>query len=170
MRVKPGQLLPRVKLPLVRGGRFTLGEKISQKMLLIVFYRGLHCRRCGPYLKAVQDLLPDFAQNGIKVVAVSADSEQRARQSADRWGIDTLDVAYELPIETARELGLFVTRGVREHEPGLCIEPATFFVGQDGRLVASVTNSLTQLHPPPKEILDTSVHMLGSDSPPKGAD
>ena len=139
-------------------------------MLLIVFYRGLHCRRCGPYLNADQDLLPEFVQNGIKVAAMSADSEERARQSVADWGIGTLELAYGLPIKTARNLGLFITRGVRDDEPDYCVEPATFFVGADGRLVASVTNSLTRLRPPPNDILETAVHILRSGSPPKGGD
>ncbi|MFM1813612.1 MAG: hypothetical protein RLZ98_307 [Pseudomonadota bacterium] len=168
MRVKPRQTVPRVELPLVGGGSIVLGAPRPEKMTLVVFYRGLHCRRCNPYLNKVQALLPEFEKIGVHVVAASADSHECARQSADAWGIDKLDIAYDLPIETARQYGLFITRGVREDEPELCIEPATFFIAPDGTLIACVINSLTRLRPAPEDVLETAAHMLETGGDPKG--
>lgn len=168
MRVKPRQPVPKIALPLVGGGTITLGAPRAEKMTLVVFYRGLHCRRCNPYLNKVQALLPEFKKIGVHVVAVSADEESRARQSAREWGIDALDVAYGLPIDVARQYGLFITRGVREDEPELCIEPATFFLAPDGTLIACVINSLTRLRPDPKDVLETAAHMLESGGEAKG--
>lgn len=168
MRVKPRQPVPKIELPLVRGGTITLGAPRKEKMLVVVFYRGLHCRRCNPYLNKVQTLLPEFDKIGVHVVAVSADEEARARTSVEEWGLDRLDVAYDLPIEVARQYGLFITRGVRDDEPELCIEPGTYFIAPEGTLIACVINSLTRLRPDPRDILETAAHMLETGGDPKG--
>lgn len=168
MRIKPRQPVPKIELPLVSGGTIALGTPCKEKMLLVVFYRGLHCRRCNPYLNKVQALLPEFDKIGVRVVAVSADEEVRARTSVNEWGLDKLDVAYGLPLEIARQFGLFITRGVREDEPELCIEPGTFFIAADGSLIACVINSLTRLRADPRDILETAAHMLETGGEPKG--
>ena len=73
--IKTGQKLPRLELPLVGGGTRVLDDLCGGRFVVLVFYRGSHCRRCNPYLNVFQSLLAKFRALGAEVVAVSADEK-----------------------------------------------------------------------------------------------
>ncbi|MDE3203567.1 MAG: redoxin domain-containing protein, partial [Acidobacteriota bacterium] len=81
---------PGLDLPLVDGGRFTLKDKRPAHFTLIVFYRGWHCPICRGYLQQLQSALPELESLGVTTVAVSADTEERARRAVDEWHLDKL--------------------------------------------------------------------------------
>ena len=153
MTVRTGLPLPRLELPLVGGGTRFLGELNGCRFVVLVFYRGSHCRRCNPYLNIFQSLLPEFLDCGAEVVAVSADERSRAEESVASWGIGRLKVAYGFPLEKAAEWGLYVTERGKPEDPPLFTEPALFIVGPDGRLDHGIINPAQRLRPNPDEIL-----------------
>ena len=73
---------------------------------MLVFYRGLHCPICKPYLRDLDRKRGDFAELGITAVALSSDSLERAEQAKADWGIDGLTIGYGLSIDAARQWGL----------------------------------------------------------------
>lgn len=154
MTIKTGQPLPHLELPVVGAGRRALGELGGASFLVLVFYRGLHCRRCGPYLNVFQSILSDFHALGAEVIAVSADERARAEQSVKDWGLDRLPVAYDFPIEAAGDWGLYVTERGKPEDPPLFTEPAIFIVGPDGKLDHGLINTAQRLRPDPAVILD----------------
>ena len=153
MTIKTGQPLPPLELPLVGGARRVLGSLGDSRFVVLVFYRGLHCRRCNPYLNVFQTLLPQFHALRCEVIAVSADEKARAEQSVQKWGIGRLKVAYDFPIASAKDWGLYVTERGKPEDPPLFTEPAVFIVGPDGKLDHGMINTAQRLRPDPNAIL-----------------
>ena len=77
----PRQPVPQLAVPLVGGGRFDMTSEKSERFTFIVFYRGLHCPICRPYLGDLEAKLADFIKRGVSVVAVSSDTAERAERS-----------------------------------------------------------------------------------------
>jgi peroxiredoxin len=153
MTIKTGLPLPRLELPIVGGERRTIGDPPPGGFLILTFYRGAHCRRCGPYLNIFQSLLPKFHALGAEVIAVSADDRARAEESVEKWGLTDLNVAYDFPLAKADEWDLYVTEGVG-HQPPLFSEPALFIVWPDGKLDHGIINTAQRLRPEPSAVLE----------------
>lgn len=153
MTIKTGQKLPHLELPLVGGATRVLDDRRGGRFVVLVFYRGSHCRRCNPYLNAFQTLLPKFRALGAEVVAVSADDRPRAEQSVKAWKLDRLPVAYGFPLAQAADWGLYVTARGKPEDPPLFTEPALFIVGPDGTLDHGIINTAQRLRPDPNAIL-----------------
>ena len=78
MAVKPRTKVPALDLPTIGGGRFDLATQHPQSFTMLVFYRGLHCPICKTYLRDLDRRLEEFVKRGIGVVAISADTRERA--------------------------------------------------------------------------------------------
>ena len=141
MTIQTGAALPPLTLPLVGGGTFTLNAPAPQSFTLLVFYRGLHCKRCPGQLAAFQTLLPEFDALGALVIAVSSDDAARAAQSAKDWHIDRLPVAYDFPLAAASDWGLYVSPGAKPGDPARFTEPAFFAVDRAGKLDSAAINT-----------------------------
>jgi peroxiredoxin len=141
MAIRTGATLPPLSLPLVGGGTFTLNAPPPASFTLLVFYRGLHCRRCPAHLASFQAALPDFAALGALVIAVSSDDAARAAQSAKDWRIDRLPVAYGFPIEAAADWGLYVSEAAKPGDPARFTEPAFFAIDAAGKLDSAAINT-----------------------------
>lgn len=153
MTIKTGLPLPKLELPLVGGETWDISQPPPGGFLVLVFYRGLHCRRCNPYLNVYESMLKKFHALGAEVIAVSADDKTRAEQSVKEWSLTDLKVAYDFPLAAAEEWGLYVTEGVG-HQPPLFSEPATFLVWPDGKLDHALINTAQRLRPDPNDILE----------------
>ena len=141
MTIRTGAPLPPLSLPLVSGGTFTLNAPPPASYTLLVFYRGLHCRRCPAHLASFQAALPDFAALGATVIAVSSDDAARAARSAKDWGIDRLPIAYGFPIADAATWGLYVSEAAKPGDPARFTEPAFFCIDKQGKLDSAAINT-----------------------------
>lgn len=137
----PKQQAPELQFPVLRGGNWELSKQQPQNFTLIVFYRGLHCPLCKKYLQQLQSLLPEFEARGVKVVAVSMDSEKRARLSRQKWELPDLNIGYQLSEQTARDWSLYLSTGVKDGEPALFSEPGLFLVDGDQKIYYAAINS-----------------------------
>ncbi|MEM7102919.1 MAG: peroxiredoxin-like family protein [Bacteroidota bacterium] len=127
-RPTPEHKAPGLRFPLLGGNQWDLNDQDPKSFTLIVFYRGLHCPLCKKYLRQLEDLLPDFEERGVNVIAVSMDSEKRARLSRKNWELSSIDLGYQLNLETAKSWGLYISKGVKEGEPEIFSEPGLFLV------------------------------------------
>jgi len=141
MTIQTGAALPPLSLPLIGGATFTLNAPPPQSFTLLVFYRGLHCRRCPAHLASFQAALPEFAALGVTVIAVSSDDAARAAQSAKDWGIDRLPIAYDFPLAAAPDWGLYVSSGAKPGDPARFTEPAFFAIDRAGKLDSASINT-----------------------------
>lgn len=131
-RVRPGARVPPLELPLAGGGTFRLADAAPRLFTMLVFNRGLHCPVCRAQLSELNRRFEELAENGIDVVSISGENEQRARQMRDEWKIDKVPLAYGLSEAQMREWGLFVSHGINADEPAVFNEPALFLISPDG--------------------------------------
>lgn len=169
----PRQPVPALNVPLVSGGRFVLGAEPGDRFDLVVFYRGLHCPICAKYLIELERLAPAFAQRGVNVVAVSSDTEGRARQMADKVKASGVRFAYGLSLYSARQWGLYISssRGVTSigiEEPALFSEPGVFLVRPDGTLFYGAVQTMPFARPQFQDLLGALDFAIANDYPARG--
>lgn len=132
-KLAAGSVFPAIDVPMLGGGRRELATPASgHDWVLVIVYRGKHCPLCTKYLQELNSALPAFNALGVDVVAVSADSQERAAEQMLEVS-PSFDVAYGLTIPQIEELGLYISgprNGIDVEEP--FAEPGLFVVDQDG--------------------------------------
>ena len=140
-RPTPKHIAPDLQFPLLDGSQWNLANQRPDNFTLVVFYRGLHCPLCKKYLQQLQELLPEFEQRGVNVVAVSMDTEKRARLSRQKWELPNLTLGHSLSEQTARDWALYLSAGVKDGEPSEFSEPGLFLVDNNNQVYYSAINS-----------------------------
>lgn len=127
----PGSEFPATTVSKLGGGHLTLGipgEGYDWQM--IVVYRGRHCPICTRYLKELDQIVAPLATLGIEVLAVSADSEERASDQITEAGTG-FDVGYGLTVEQMQHLGLYISSPRHGMDvEGPFAEPGLFVVNE----------------------------------------
>ena len=80
-------------------------------------------------------------ERGVNVVAVSMDTEQRARLSRQKWELFNLTLGYGLPEKSARNWTLYLSAGVKDGEPSEFSEPGLFLIDNNNEVYYSAINS-----------------------------
>ncbi len=169
----PRQKTPDLTLPLLDGATFDLSSDGGEQGTVICFYRGLHCPLCATYLAELEKLTPDFAERGIKTVAVSSDGKERTEQMAEKIGANTLRMAFDLALDKAREWGLYIStsRGktsIGIEEPALFSEPGLFLVKPDQSLYYMSVQTMPFVRPHFKELLGAVDFAIANSYPARG--
>jgi peroxiredoxin len=169
----PRQPVPALQLPTLDHGRFDLRTDAARHFTLLVFYRGLHCPLCLKYLLELGRLQADFAQRGVKPIAVSSDTPERARAMADKLKAPGLRIGHSLPLSQARDWGLYLstTRGTTSiglEEPAVFSEPGLFIVRPDGTLYYGAVQTMPFARPHFDELLAAIDFALAKDYPARG--
>lgn len=167
-RLIPTGAMPEIAVGLAGGGQWRLRENPPAFMLMIDVYRGLHCPRCRRHLEALDAARAEFDAIGLDVIGISTDSAERAAQSKAEWNIPGLRLGFGLPVETARALGLFVSRSIREGESDVFAEPGVFFVRPDLTLYGAVINSFPFARPSVADLLEVGRIVRERGYPPRG--
>ena len=169
----PRQPVPDLQVPTLAHGDFVLSADVAPRFTMLVFYRGLHCPICLRYLLELARLLPEFSQRGVKVLALSADTHERASAMADKLGAPDLRVGHSLPLATARAWGLYISasRGMTSagvEEPALFSEPGVFLVKPDGSLYFGAVQTMPFARPHFDELLAALDFVIAKDYPARG--
>ena len=141
MRPTPKHQAPKLSFKTLDGEDWSLKNRNPKNFTMIVFYRGLHCPVCKKHLQQLNDLIPEFNDQGVEVVAVSMDSEKRARLSRIKWELQNLTLGYELTREGATEWGLFFSKAFKEGEPEIFSEPGLFLIDNSNLVYYTNINS-----------------------------
>lgn len=168
MRATPKQTAPELIFKTLGGNVFNLADQKPENFTLVVFYRGLHCPVCKKYLQQLEELTPAFKERGVDVVAVSMDTEKRARLSRKDWQLSDIDLGYELPQETAVEWGLYLSKAVKDGEPAIFSEPGLFLVDRNNVVYASNINSNPWGRPHLPTYLKAIDYVIDSGYPARG--
>lgn len=134
---------------------------------LVIAYRGKHDSLDLTYLAALQHLMPEFEELSVDVVAVSADTRNKACSFVDdlRGAVlavspDTkaarimFKVAYGMSEQQMRRWGLYISRPLSPDETvNLFSEPAVFLVNPAGLIHAMVYSNATFARPDLKQII-----------------
>ncbi|WP_298436816.1 peroxiredoxin family protein [uncultured Jannaschia sp.] len=164
----PGQLAPSLSLPLIIGGRWDLSAQSPDLMSMIIVYRGLHCPICKTFLQGLRGLYDEFLEEGVEVVNVSMDTEERARQAHEEWELDPIPMAHGMTREQAEAWGLFLSSARTDAEPELFSEPGLFLVKPDGSLWAAETSSTPFLRPDLEVLAERLGFIAEKGYPPRG--
>ncbi len=169
----PREIVPALTLPTLDHGTFDVLNDASERGTVICFYRGLHCPICANYLTELEKRSADFAERGVKTIAISSDGEQRTRDMADKIGAKDLRFAYDLPLDKAREWGLFISTGrgktsIGIEEPDLFAEPGLFMVQPDGKLYYASVQTMPFVRPHFSELVSALDFAIEKNYPARG--
>ena len=169
----PRQKTPALKVDTVSHGPFDLATDNAERFTLIAFYRGLHCPICANYLRELERLTPEFAERGVKTIAISSDSEDRANEMAEKIGASKLRIGYGLSLSVAKEWGLHIStsRGktsIGVDEPALFSEPGVFLIRPDQTLYYASVQTMPFVRPVFKEMVQALDFVIAKDYPARG--
>ncbi|TVZ52987.1 peroxiredoxin-like family protein [Dokdonia sp. Hel_I_53] len=166
--ILPRSEMPNLELELINGTNWKLSDQNPENFTLLTFYRGLHCPVCKKQLKDLTSKIEDFTKRGVNLIAISMDSEKRANKASDEWELTSLPLAYNLPAEKAKELGLHISEAVSDKEPDFFSEPAMFLVRPDGTLYFSSIQTMPFARPQYEDVLNAIDFVLKEDYPARG--
>ena len=138
-----GQIFPDISVEKLTGGKLHLStpsELYDWRMVIV--YRGKHCPICTNYLTTLNKLLPEFQAIGVDVVAVSADTVDKAQSQMEEI-TPSFDVGYGLTLEQMQKLGLYISnpRSAAETDRPFA-EPALFVINAKGELqIIDISNA-----------------------------
>jgi len=170
--LKPRQPVPELNLSTLQGP-WSLSEQAPENFTMVVFYRGLHCPICSKYLAELNKLVDDFSEAGVSTLAVSSDGEERAQQAREDWGLDKVNLGYNLSVEQSRDWGLHRSAGrgktsVGIEEPAEFAEPGLYLVRPDNSLYWGQVSTMPFARPHFREILGALSFVLANDYPARG--
>lgn len=169
----PRQKTPDLELPLLGGGTFRLSGDGSERGTVICFYRGLHCPICATYLTELEKRTPEFAERGVKTIAVSSDGVERTQAMADKIGAKALRFGHDLALSTAKEWGLYIstsrgTTSIGIEEPALFSEPGLFMVTPQQTLYYGSVQTMPFVRPHFSELVGALDFAIANDYPARG--
>jgi peroxiredoxin len=169
----PRQLVPDLAVSLLGGGVWRLSEQKPKNFTFVVVYRGLHCPICKGWIGNLNAKVPQFAQHGVGVIALSNDSAERAQQAKSSWGLDKLAIGYGLTIRQGRSWGLYVSSGrgmtsAGVEEPPLFCEPGVFLIRPDRTLFGAIVQTMPFARPSFGDVLQGVKYILANNYPPRG--
>ena len=169
----PRQKAPQLSLETLAHGRFDLAAQTPERMTLVCFYRGLHCPICASYLKELDRLTPAFAERGVTTIAISSDTQERARSMADKIGAANLRIGHGLALADARRWGLYISasRGktsIGIEEPPLFSEPGVFLIRPDQTIYYVSVQSMPFVRPNFNEMVQALDFIIKNEYPARG--
>jgi peroxiredoxin len=166
--VRPTEPAPDLTLPLLRGGVYRLTDQRPRLFTMVVFFRGLHCPVCRAQLTELERRLGELEERGIEPIAVSGETLERTTTLAHEWQLKRLPLAYGLTQEQMRAWGLFISRGIDEHELALFNEPGLFLISPDHTVYYESILSMPVGRPRLADVLDGIDYWTTHDYPARG--
>lgn len=149
------------------GADFEIGAA-NGKWQLIVVYRGKHCGRCKNYLNALEKMQSQWIDAGFDIVAVSADSREKAQADIAEFGW-SFPVGCQLSESDMQRLGVYISDPLSPDEAdGRFSEPAVFCLRPDGAVQISAISNGPSARPDLAELLDGMIFTIDNDRPARG--
>ncbi|HVS69940.1 MAG TPA: redoxin domain-containing protein [Phycisphaerae bacterium] len=127
---------PDFTLPDIHGGNFHLADAEKRGPVLMIFYLGYECPRCVAGLRDIESQLNAIRATGTQVVAISPDTFDDLKKSADAFGDFPFPLLADPQQQVFRAYGLVFGAG----------QDATVFHGcyiadKDGNLAFAMKSS-----------------------------
>ncbi|MFK7881581.1 peroxiredoxin-like family protein [Roseobacter sp.] len=169
----PRQKTPDLSLPLLGGGQFDLSNENAETGTVVCFYRGLHCPICATYLAELEKRTADFAERGVKTIAISSDGQDRTQAMVEKIDAKSLRFGYDLRLSKAKEWGLYVStsRGktsIGIEEPALFSEPGLFMITPQQTLYYGSVQTMPFVRPHFSELVGALDFAIKNDYPARG--
>ncbi|MEM0943418.1 MAG: peroxiredoxin-like family protein [Pseudomonadota bacterium] len=169
MSALPRDPAPALSVPLLSGGTWTLAERKPGAFSIVVFYRGKHCPICKTYMQEIEGQLDQAASQGIEVIAVSMDGEDRARATLEEIGTEKLEIGYGLTEASARDWGLYISSArPGSQEPEVFAEPGLFVIQPDGVIFFAQVQSAPFTRPDFAKLLGGLKFVVENNYPARG--
>lgn len=143
-----GQVIPDFSIATLKGDLWHSRAPLDCAYRLLVLYRGMWCPHCKAQLTELETLCESCVAAGVQPIAASADTSDRTNATRLELGLEKVELGYEMPIETARDLGVFISFGINNREMPLFCEPASFLISSKNRIQAAwvASNALARAH------------------------
>jgi peroxiredoxin len=140
----------------------------SSRWTLLIIYRGKHCGRCKKYLNALESMKDEWDAAGFNIIAVSADSIDKAKQDVEEFGW-TFPVAAQLAESDMRNLGLYISDPLTPDEADARFaEPAVFCLRPDASVQIAAISNGPSARPDLAELLDGMIFTINNGKPARG--
>ncbi|MGB6230517.1 MAG: redoxin domain-containing protein [Litorimonas sp.] len=166
--ITPKSRIPQFEVSLLGGATFSSEDLTPEHFQIIVVYRGVHCPKCRAQLKAIDPMVADIRADGHDIVALSMDSEDRAKRAETEWELEELPIGYGLSLNDAKELGLFISDAISDAEPAHFSEPAIFVLYNDGSLYAEIVQNTPFGRPDMDDLVKGLNYAVKNDYPVRG--
>lgn len=140
-----GTRAPPIRLSDTDGSTWDLAERASGDSVVVLFYRGAWCPHSRRQLVDMQSNLQMFTARGTRLVAVSVDSVETSRETAEELGLD-FPVLSDPNAEVGRAFG------IHDEANGIAW-PAVFVVDDGDRIVWRAVESTYQAQAPARRVL-----------------
>jgi len=160
IKLKAGQIFPATIVKKFGGGEISLSNIPGDyDWRMVVVYRGKHCPFCTEYLIELNDLVEDFNAAGVDVVALSADTEDRAKMQIPDLKLK-FHVGYDLSLEQMKALGLYITIPRSEAESDRPFaEPGLFIINEKNQAQIIDISNIAFGRPELKTMLRGLIHI-----------
>lgn len=142
-KLKAGDEFPAITATLLDGTSVALGRPQGDASWQAVFvYRGKHCPLCTRYLNELEGFKQAFAEAGVDILAVSADSKPQLEAHLSQLNI-SFPIAYGLSEAQMKTLGVYISepRSAQETDHNFA-EPGLFVVNEHSKLhVVDLSNN-----------------------------
>lgn len=142
-KLTAGETFPSFDIPLLGGDKIQAGKaRAPFDWQLLLVYRGKHCPLCTRYLNELNQLLEEFNNLGVDVIALSSDPEDKALSHMEEVK-PNYSVGHSLSIEQMRMLGLYISapRSPQETDRTFA-EPGLFIINHLGNLqIIDISNA-----------------------------
>ncbi len=165
--LKPREKTPDLNITLVNDTEWSLSNQSPEKFTMLIVYRGLHCPICKKYLEELQQKLSEFKDLGVNVIAISSDTESKAKETYKEWDIDDIPLGYEFDIEEARNWGLYISSGIKE-EPDQFIEPGLFLIRPNQELYSASIQTMPFARPGFDDLINAIKFVNDKEYPARG--
>jgi peroxiredoxin len=133
--LNPGDAFPQLTLSVPGGGALTVPDALAGEFAAVLLYRGSWCPYCNAQLRAFQRASDALAEAGIRVVALSVDSETDTAELIAKHRL-TFPVGYGA--DAAAVAGL---TGAFVNPDPVYLQSTGFVLDRAGRVVVSVYSS-----------------------------
>ncbi len=165
----PTSQAPALTVPLLSGGTWSLADSKPEAFTIVVFYRGKHCPICKTFMKEIEAHLGQAAAQGIEVVTISMDSEERARDTHAEIATEKLKIGYGMDAATARSWDLYMSSGRPDTaEPEIFSEPGLFVIDPEGKIFFAQTQSAPFTRPDFGKLLGGLKFVVENNYPARG--
>lgn len=166
--LKPEQPVPNLAFDLTDGSCWSFDAAAPRTLTMLAIYRGAFCRFCRRHLLDLEAMAPAFAERGVDIIAVSADSADTARTMARDLGLERVRVGHGVDLALLSQSGVFLSEVTRDGAVLRFAEPSLWLVRPDRRLYAIFQGSMSCARPDLASLLD-GVDMLAPHGfPPRG--
>jgi len=137
-------------------------------MTLLVVYRGVHCGVCKHYLQTLTTQLQAFLDIDVDVIAVSSDTQNKAKRAQQEWQLGNMMVGYGLSIRDGQRLGLFVSNARKDSEPQTFFEPGLYLTTKTGELLFVSIQNMPFGRTQTADLLHWVPKLIELEIPPRG--